>query len=49
MFGADCDENRALLGTDPKGEGRILTNHKYWLLQVEFFYLFDGFFDVLLD
>jgi hypothetical protein len=32
-----------------KGEGRILTNHKYWLLQVEFFYLFDGFFDVLLD
>ena len=37
MFGADCDENRALLGTDPKGAGEILTNHKYWPRQVGFF------------
>jgi hypothetical protein len=37
MFGADCDENRALLGTDPKGAGEILTNPKYWPRQVGFF------------
>ncbi|NBQ74507.1 MAG: hypothetical protein EBU14_03890 [Acetobacteraceae bacterium] len=49
MFGADCDENRALQGTEPEGRGLILTNHKYWPRQVGFFYLFERFFDVLID